>query len=539
MAGYKETPRQKMIAMMYLVLTALLALNVSKEILDAFLVVNESIDVTNQKFARKIDETYVKFEQQFELNQEKVKDEWEDAKKVRAYTKSMINYIDSLKAEVIHFTEKEISFEEAKVIPLVEVKKKDNFDYPTNFFIGNDTKRGVASALQDSMNAYRERILKFIDEDIRDNYDNRLGLKTDGEYYNADGKEQSWAQHNFYHTILAATVTILNKIKAEVYNAESDVITYLYSSITEEDFKFSGLSAKVVAKSNYVFKGDDYEAEVLVAAVDETQNPVVYYLPNADTMTRDQIGNAERVEGEKGAVHLKLPASSTGSKKYAGLIEMTNPFGEKNYYHFKQEYLVAEPSATISPTKMNVFYRGVDNPVSISASGKADYQLDVRITQGKITRTDTGWVVNNLPDDAFETKISIYADDEGGQKKFMGEQVFRVKMLPNPLAMVIGANDDNKISRARLVSNPYLLCMLPDYVDFKYDFKVTSFTMIIPTRGGSQLITRAKAESMMFTQEMIDMINNSRSDDIIIFQDISVKGPEGPRKIKGINITIQ
>ncbi len=538
MAGYKETPRQKMIAMMYLVLTALLALNVSKEILDAFLVVNESIDITNQKFARKIDETYVKFQQQYELNPEKVKDEWDDAKLVRAHTQNMIKYVDSLKAEVIHFTEG-ITFEEAKVIPLVDVKKKDNFDYPTNFFIGNDTKKGVAGDLQDSMLTYRDRLLRFIDEDLRPSFDNRLGLKTDGEYFNADGKRQNWAEHNFYHTILAADVTILNKIKAEIYNAESDVITYLYSSITEEDFKFSGLSAKVVAKSNYVFKGDDYEAEILVAAVDETQNPVVYYIPNADTMTRDQITNAERVEGEKGAVQLKLPASSTGTKKYAGLIEMTNPFGDKNYYHFKQNYLVAEPSATISPTKMNVFYRGVDNPVSISASGKADYQLDVRMSQGKITRTDTGWVVNDLPQEAYETTISIYADDDGGKKKFMGEQVFRVKRLPDPIARVIGANEDNKISKARLVSNPYLLCTLPEYVDFKYDFKVTSFTMIIPTRGGSQLINRAKAESMMFTQEMIDMINNTRGDDIIIFQDISVKGPEGPRKIKGINITIQ
>lgn len=537
MAGYKETPRQKMIAMMYLVLTALLALNVSKEILDAFLIVNESIDITNEKFAHKIDETYVKFEQQYELNPEKVQDEWDDAQQVRTHTQNMIKYVDDMKAEVIAFTEG-ITLEEAKVIKLVDVKKKDNFDYPTNFFIGNDTKKGMAGPLEDSMGAYRERMLRFIDEEIRPSYDARLPLKTDGEYFNADGQRQKWAEHNFYHTILAADVTIMNKIKAEIYNTESDIINYLYGSITEEDFKFSGLSAKVVANSNYIFKGDDYEAEILVAAVDETQNPVVYYLPGADTMTRDQIGNAERVVGEKGSVQLVLPASVTGTKKYAGLIEMTNPFGEKNYYHFKQNYLVAEPSATISPTKMNVFYRGVDNPVSISASGKADSQLEVRMTQGKITRTDTGWVVKDLPEEAYETKISIYADDGAG-KKFMGEQVFRVKRLPNPIAMVIGANEDGKISKARLTSNPYLLCTLPDYVDFKYDFKVTSFTMIIPTRGGSQLINRAKGDGMMFTDEMISMINNTRGDDIIIFQDIKVKGPEGPRKIKGINITIQ
>ena len=538
MAGYKETPRQKMIAMMYLVLTALLALNVSKEILDAFLVVNESIDVTNEKFARKIDETYIKFEKQFMLNQEKVRDEWEDAQQVRYHTNNMINYIDSLKAEVISFTEG-ITFEEAKVIELIDVKKKDNYDYPTNFFIGNDTKKGVAEALVDSMGDYRERMLRFVDEEIRETYDARLGLKTDGEYRNASGKIQDWAQHNFYHTILAADVTILNKIKAEIYNAESDIITYLYSSITEEDFKFSGLSAKVVPNSNYVFRNSQYEAEISVAAVDETQNPVVYILQNADTMTQDQISMAERFEGEKGAVNLSLPASSTGTKKYAGLIEMTNPMGDKNYYHFKQSFLVAEPSATISPTKMNVFYRGVDNPVSISASGKADSQLEVRMTQGNVFRTDTGWIVNDLPDEAYETTISIFADDDEGKKMKMGEQLFRVKRLPDPIARVIGSDEDGKISKKRMLTNPFLLCQMPDYVDFKYDFKVTSFTMIVPTSGGSQFVSTAKAESMMFTDQMKSMIEGTGKDGIIIFQDIKVRGPEGPRKIKSINITIQ
>jgi len=538
MAGYKETPRQKMIAMMYLVLTALLALNVSKEILDAFLIVNESIAVTNEKFAAKIDETYVKFEQQLQLNPEKVQDEWDAAQQVKAYTKSIINYVDSLKAEVISFTEG-ITFEEAKIIPLVDVKKKDNFDAPTNFLYGNSTKKGAAKSLEDSMGVYRERMLKFIDEEIRPSYDARLGLKTDGEYRNADGQKQNWVEHNFYHTILAADVTILNKIKAEIYNAESDIINYLYSSITEEDYKFSDLSAKVVAKSNYVFQGGEYQAEILVAAVDPTQHPIVYILENADTMKNDQISMAHQtIHGDKGRVMLKLPASSEGTKKYAGIVEMTDPMGNAKYYPFSQEYVVAKPSATISPTKMNVFYKGVDNPVSVSASGKADYQLDVNITAGKIFKTDTGWIVKDLPGEAFETTISIYADDETG-KKFMGEQYFRVKDLPNPSALVMGADEDGKISKKRLLTNPFLLCMLPDYVDFKFDFKVLSFQMIIPTGGGSQYVTTEKADGMMLTERMKSAIETTGKDDIIIFQNIRAKGPIRTRKIKPLTITIK
>ena len=101
----------------------------------------------------------------------------------------------------------------------------------------------------------------------------------------------------------------------------------------KEDFKFSGLSAKVIPKSSYVFKGDEYNAEILVAAIDETQNPIVYVRFNADTMTQNQIQNGdydEKIEGEKGSATLILPASAEGSKKYAGMIEMTNPYGDKS-----------------------------------------------------------------------------------------------------------------------------------------------------------------------------------------------------------------
>lgn len=537
MAGYKETPRQKMIAMMYLVLTALLALNVSKQILDAFLVVNESIDATNQKFARKIDETYNKFEMQYELNPGKVGDEWAAAQKVRRITTKMVNYVDSLKYQVIAHTEG-IPMAEAKVINLANVEKKDNYDTPTNYFIGTEARKGEAFPLKDSINNYRASMLKFIKEDQRDSFDSRFGLKTDGDYRNADGQKEPWERHNFYHTILAADVTIMNKIKAEIYNTESDVINYLYSSISEQDFKFSDISAKVIPKSSYVFTGDDYQADIIVAAVDETQNPTVYIMENADTMTQNQITpNTTRIEGENGSVQLTLPANIVGIKKYAGIIEMKDPSGISKYYPFHDEFIVAKPSATISPTKMNVFYRGVDNPVSISASGKADSQLDVQITEGKITRVDTGWVVKDLPPESYETTISIYADEEGG-RRFMGSQLFRVKKLPDPIARVIGSQD-GKISKKVMLTNPFLLCQMPDYVDFKYDFKVTSFTMIVPTRGGSQNVRTDKSESQMFTDNMKNLIESLGKNDIIIFQDIKVRGPEGPRKIESINITIQ
>ncbi|MBN2173740.1 MAG: hypothetical protein JW731_06395, partial [Bacteroidales bacterium] len=419
MAGYKETPRQKMIAMMYLVLTALLALNVSREILSAFLVVNESMETTNAQFSNKIDEIYSDFDKQMEINPAKVEDYWNKAQHIKKYSQRMVNYLDLLKAQVISETEG-IPLEVADTIGLEMVNKKDNYDSPTNFFMGTDTKKGEAVNLLDSIAFFKENLLKFINENDRPNFN--LGLKTDGDYRDADGNKESWERHHFYRTILAADVTILNKLIAEVYNAEANVVNYLYSSISAEDFKFDEVDAKVISNSSYVFQGDEYKAEILVAAYDTKQNPEVYVLENADTMTSAMIPNAKRIEGKEGSVELILPASTEGTKKYAGIIRLKTPWGGTNDYHFKHEYIVAKPSATVSATKMNVFYRGVDNPVSISASGKADAQLKPRINPaglGTLSRVDTGWVVNNLSPDAYEVTVKIFADDASGEK-YMG-----------------------------------------------------------------------------------------------------------------------
>lgn len=531
MAGYKETPRQKMIAMMYLVLTALLALNVSREILSAFLVVNESMETTNKQFSDKVDDIYTEFEKQYSINPNKVEEYYNKAKDVKTLSNEMVDYLNSLKANIISLTEG-VPIEVADTMHLEYVQKKDNYDTPTNYFLGTETKKGEAENLLAKISDYKAKLLKMVQEKDREGFE--LGLKTDGSYKNADGKSESWEWHHFYRTILAADITILNKLIAEVYNAEANVVNYLYSSISAEDFKFDEVNAKVIPNSNYVFQGDKYQAEILVAAYDTKQDPEVYVLEGSDTLTDAMVARATQILGKEGVVNLELPASSEGTRKYAGLIRLKTPWGTSKDYHFHHEYIVAKPSATISATKMNVFYRGVDNPVAISASGKADSQLSPEISAGKISKADTGWIVRDIPADAFETTIKIMADDHGS-KKFMGQQKFRIKRLPDPLAKIIGA-EDGKVTIKKMLANAFLICQLPDYVDFQYDFKVTSFTMFIP-QGGGYFVTEM-SESQMFTDKMKSQIQTLKKNDVIVFRDIKVRSPEGPRKIESINITI-
>lgn len=514
---------------MYLVLTALLALNVSREMLHAFLIVNESMESTNEKFAGKIEATYAEFEQQNLINQAKVEPYWIKAQKVRQYTDEFVEYIDSTRVTLMAITEG-LTMEEAKITPLSQIKKKDDFNRPTHFFIGASEKRGEAFTIKDKINEYRQNLINIVDENDRANFDSKLGLKTDGEYRNADGVLEPWERHHFYHTILAADVTILNKFIAEAYNAELDVVNYLYSSITAQDFKFDEVKAKVIPNSNYIFQGDDYEAEILVAAYDTKQNPEVFILEGADTLTASNISLAKKIDGSR----VILPATSEGTRKYAGVVKMKTPWGDTKDYHFKHSFLVAKPTATVSATKMNVFYRGVDNPIAISASGKSDAQLEPSITAGRLVKLDQGWVVRDLPGDAIETTIKVYADDNGG-KKFMGEHIFRIKRLPDPIAKVLGTVEE-KITKSKMLANPFLVCQMPEWVEFQYEFKVLSFTMTIP-QGQGYVITE-KTESQMFTQRMKDQIQNLKKNDILVISDIRVMGPEGSRKIESINVTI-
>ncbi len=531
MAGYKETPRQKMIAMMYLVLTALLALNVSREILSAFLVVNESMETTNEQFKGKVEDIYSEFEKQYSINPNKVEEYWNKAKTVKALSNEFVEYIDDLKANVISITEG-IPVEAADTISLQYVQKKDNYDSPTNYFIGTDTKKGEAENLLARITDYKQQLLKMINEKDRENFE--VGLKTDGEYKNADGKHESWEMHHFYRTILAADITILNKLIAEAYNAEANVVNYLYSSISAEDFKFAEVNAKVIPYSIHVFQGDKYKAEILLAAYDKKQNTEVFYREGIDSLRSADIGNAKMIEGKEGKVELELPASTEGTQKYAGIIRIKTPWGTTNDYHFSGEYIVTKATATISADKMNVFYRGVDNPVSISASGKGNKQIFPEITAGKIERTEAGWIVKDLPDNVVETNIKVYAEDNSS-KKFMGERLYRVKRLPDPFAKIQGAEED-KITVKKMLTNPFVSCQMPEGFDFEYKFKVTSFTMIIPKGGGE--LASDYSDSQMFTEKMKNMLQVLKKNDIVVFQDIKVKGPEGPRKIKSMTITI-
>lgn len=519
-----ETPRQRMISMMYLVLTALLALNVSIEILNAFVIVNESMETTNVNFSKKIDGTYQSFEKAYLGNQAKVKENYDKAQLAKKYSTELVNYINNLKYELVSKTE-EISIEEAKKLEMKNINRKDNYDTPTTFFIGDsqDGSAGKSKELKEKIVDYRKKMLDLINPKYRPFYDKSLGLKTDLTYEDKDGLKQNWEMHNFYHTIVVATITILNKTVAEVLNTEFDIINQLFSAVSEDDFKFDKIDAKVIPSSNYVLLGDQYQAEIFVAAYD-----------TKSVITADI--NGATVQGDSGRIVYKVGASSAGLKTYKGQINVKTQFGMKSY-SFENEYIVAAPSATVSADKMNVLYIGVDNPVTVSVPGIASEKVRPVITGGSMISKGGGKynvkVVKGTP--GAKAYITINADFSG-KTKVMGKSEFRVKTVPTPIASIAGRNE-GFIEKSTFAAAGGVIAKMPEDFDFALNILVSSFTM--QTMKGIDLTPKLLSRGNKFTDEMVNYIKGAKRGQKFWFENVEAQAPDGKRKLTTIILTIR
>ena len=537
MAGYKETPRQKMIGMMYLVLTAMLALNVSVEILEAFVTVNDSVEQTNITFEDKIDNLYSQFEQQYMINQAKVGPHWDKAKAADSMSKAMISYINELKYKAISLTEKK-PISEIQGLSLGEIKNRDSYDEATNYFIGTspDGSKGKAHELKNKINDFKKNMTALYSDD--EGATINLGLNTDKTYADADGASQNWEMHHFYHTILAADVTFLNKLIMDVQNAEFGVLNYFYNNISAEDFKFDNINAKVIPKSNYVFLNGEYNADVIVAAYDTKQTPTVRVMQGVSEFNSNMMANATVLPGDSGVVTLSFPATTEGVHSYAGVIEVKGPDGSVNQYPFSESYIVAKPSLTVAPTKMNVFYKGVENPVSISSPGIGTELLLVDISVGKCTKSATSdeWIVTIPKDATGMTTINVSAEHEGNIIE-MGSADFRIKRVPDPVAK-IGGTEGGPIDKNLLITAAAIIPQMPEDFEFELSYEITKFDFVAAQRGGDMFIRQGQGN--LLTEDMLSFIRNSRRGDKIWLENIFAKGPDGSsRRIGTINLTIK
>jgi gliding motility-associated protein GldM len=513
-----------MIGMMYLVLTAMLALNVSVQILDAFVVVDETMVKTNENFESKVSNTYAQFAAAAEKQPEKAGPFYKKALEVQKKTKELVDYITDLKADMIVFCDG-IPKEQAKKMTLKEVKSKDNYDKPTRFMIGTTEGRGNAKAreLRDKIEAYKAFLISLIiDPKQKTDYEKKLGLDTKTKRKDTEGKQIEWETSNFNRVVLAGQIPILNKTIGEVKNAEYDMLGYLMETIDSKSLKFDKVGAKVIPESRLVFSGQEYNADIIVAAFDSRQNPEVYWKLGLDTATEEMAknGSLQKLDGLNGVVNLKIPASGTGEQKFAGVIKIKTADGDQ-YHCFKNKFVVTKPMANVSADSLRILYSGIENPLTIAAPVAAE-KLKINFG-GCVSRSAGGGrYFVKPPTGARTVNISISADMEG-RTQALGGTPFRIKPVPDPIAY-IGGRTKGKVSKSELAGfGRVAAAMSPDF-PYILRWNVTSFTVDVKSPTGEKSGENTN-NGPAFDGTTTRKINSATPGSRITFSDIQCTNP--------------
>jgi len=516
MSGGKETPRQKMIGMMYLVLTALLALNVSKEILDAFVIVNEGLEKTNANFVSKNAFLYSVFDQQEEINPTKVKPINDKAKQVKALANQMEQYLIDVKAEIIAI-EDGIVIDSAKVRQVRDIQNKDKYDNTTNFMCGTTTTNctgAKASELKAELQKYKDAILATLGDNAKNV---KIGLDlTDPPVRGTE--TATWESEKFYHLPLAAVVTLISQLQTDVRNAEGEVINELLKSIDATSIKVDKVVAQVIPSSGFVLLGDEFTAKIFVAAYSSTLEPTV------------NVGGRPITEREDGMTIYKTRPSSEGEQVVKGMVTMVGPDGENIDLPFETKYIAAKPMAVVSPTKMNVFYIGVDNPVSISVPGVDPGKVKASILESPgatLQYNPKGESVVKVTQQG-RCKVAVSAEGADGKVSSMGALEFRVKRIPNPVPKILGKESGASLSVAEIRNAGGLTAVLDNF-DFEARFQVISYEISAPSGGISVKVANSGPRFSGEAESKI--ISKLKSGSRLYFDDIIVKGPDGSNRM--------
>ncbi len=571
MAGGKETPRQKMIGMMYLVLTALLALNVSKSVLNAFVTMDEGQQTTLEAINTKVGAQMSKLSQLAGENPSKYGAADKAVKDIHKKADEMIRHINLIKAKTFAVTlagdphapitediydadrdEIKISLDSLK-----HTKGVDNYDVNTHLMVANaahpveaddpDGNNYTAVVLRQKLLEYKDFVKNEIQKvgggaakTLAANLDKTFNFPDQEDLPKGEGKNpETWVVKNFYHVPLAATTAIMTTLQSNIRSAESDAIDILFNDVEGASMKFTKLKEAVIPEATTVTQGGQYKAQVFLAAYDDQNKPEIRLgKPGVrfDSTKMELTGGYDVLEADaEGMGLVKLPAGSIGPQHREGVI-IFKPVGLPEVRKgFSIDYTVAAPTLVVSPTKMNVFYKGIPNPVSVSLPGFKSEDIVPSISAGTITKGGEGGYtvkVNN----GKEANISVTATLPDGSKKTFGPVKFRVKRIPDPVPTFAKKTpSDNTVKKASFANARGLIAKMENF-DFEVSVKVSSFDMTFVKDGN--IITK-HSNSNKVTSEMQANMKKVRSGEKVYIENIKVKMPDGStRKVANMALKV-
>ena len=494
-----KEPRQLMINLMYLVLTAMLALNVSAEIINAFFALNSGIKQSSEMVA-KTHEGIVKGIDAAVKAEPKYAPYMTIANQAKQISDEFTKYMTGVNDELVkvaggldeHHTDG-------------RPKKYKDKDVTTNLFTLEGKGRGAE--VEKKIRETREKLLALIPQADKAEMEKKMPLLVDAVPDDAKGK--SWVDLKFKQMPVAAVMPTLSKISADAVTSETAILNYcLDKSSGKEIVKFDGFRVAIAPKKAYLTRGDKFEAEVYMAAFSKTNNNVSISVNGSGLPVKEGV-----------ATYTTGPQNDLGEKTVSASATIKNPFtGKEETVKGELKYEVGEKSVTVSAEKMNVFYMGVPNPVAVSAAGIPTSQLKVSMSGGDISRNSDGTytVTVSRPGKAVITVSG------GGMT---ANKEFRVKPIPDPVPIVnVGSPEQRKGGAIPSAQAQAISGLIAELVGFDFDAKcnIQSFVLLrIPRRDDIQQAN----VSGPFSGDAARLLSQAKPGDSYQFQNIKARCP--------------
>ena len=522
MAKGKQTPRQKMINLMYLVFIAMLAMQIDQEIIRSFQDTNQSLTDSRKSSEEKNGIFELTLKQKADNSPETFALANQQYQGMKKNADDLVGFIETIKGQL----KTEAGFDANKNV-------EDNFSSLNNtdavtkkFFKGGDAE--LPSKNSEELKTKMAALQSYIIQNFGNNKDlasvvtrAKYRLSTDDALYKEQGK--NWLQYKFYNQPLIAALSNLEVIQSEARNLQSDALSLMLREKVDADIKFDAFEA-VVAAPDVIIQGEPAEAKVFIGTYDSN-------LPGFG------VAGADRTEN--GIGYKSLVSSTPGEYTFNGVVSFNDANGKKLEYKFSHPYRVVpgakevafESGALLSADKMNVLYRGVQNPISGSILGADNSQTTLTATGGTVTKKGGGsWVIT--PGSGNTTTLTISGKGPKGQtisQKFE----FRIKNVPAPQGQIRGENEVTM--PATSIANQTVGAAIPDF-DFPVSFQVTGFKFKVP--GKAAMFVNGNSLS-----SVAGLTKNLRSGDICYIAGIQATatglGGQTLKKISPVVINVQ
>ncbi|GAB6011644.1 type IX secretion system motor protein PorM/GldM [Viscerimonas tarda] len=499
-----NSPRQKMINLMYLVFIAMLAFNVSNEVLDGFVLVEEGLQQTIKSTTEQNDVLANKMQEFYTQNPVKSELWYRRAETFKKSSDSLYNHIQSLKQLIVVEAD-------GKNGDVNNIESKENLDAPSVIMLSPTNNRG--QELREAIDSYRHQAASLVGGNKKEIVEERLNTQASKKLGIGN---KNWEQVLFEQMPTSAAITLLTKLQSDIRAVESDVLAELLSNIGADDYRVNSLEAYVVPESKFVMQGSTFRGRVILAAVDTTKRP--RFVPSAGTISEDGT--------------FSIPASGIGDRKFLGNVFLSRPGKDDQQIPFSADYNVIEPMASLAPRLMNVLYAGIDNAIDISVPGVSTNRIRAQVANGSgsLQPRDNYWVAKPSKV-GVPMVVSVSADFGNGKYVEVTKKEFQVRKLPDPTTFIEYPDADGnperfkggRIPKATVVNTQGIKVAIYDGV-LNIPFTVLQFTIVLSDGTNS---VRDISVGSNFTDAQKSKIRGLARGKSFFITDVKAKGPDG------------